>query len=94
MSVAQYIVAPELIEDQYGGGNGLVVPLQDDLLHFVTVPPSPLITFNPAPAPISHPHEAAEVGDQLFVPDLVSYRYTTYLVIADFAQREPIRFGD
>ncbi|KAF8511462.1 Lactonase, 7-bladed beta-propeller-domain-containing protein [Gautieria morchelliformis] len=54
----------------YGGGNGLVVPLQDDLLNFVTQPPPPLITFNPAPAPISHPHEAVEVGDQLFVPDL------------------------
>jgi hypothetical protein len=75
MSVAFSILAsPRAHINQYGGGNGLVVPLQDDLLHFVTEPPPPLITFNPAPAPISHPHEGVEVGDQLFVPDLVSYR--------------------
>ncbi|KAF8586774.1 putative isomerase YbhE [Ramaria rubella] len=56
----------------YNSGNGLVVPLQNDLLHFVTDPAPPLITFNPAPNPLSHPHEGAEVGDQLFVPDLGS----------------------
>jgi len=56
----------------YGSGNGLVVPLQDDLLHFVIDPAPPLITFNPAPNPLSHPHETVEVGDQLFVADLGS----------------------
>ena len=59
----------------------MVIPLQDDLLHFVTNPAPPLITFNPAPAPISHPHEGAEVGDQLFVPDLVSSMHKKYLFL-------------
>ncbi|GJJ14129.1 hypothetical protein Clacol_008386 [Clathrus columnatus] len=56
--------------DEYGSGNGLVYPLEPDLVHVVTNPPPPLITFNPAPNLISHPHEALEVGDQLFVADL------------------------
>ncbi|KIJ49189.1 hypothetical protein M422DRAFT_161791 [Sphaerobolus stellatus SS14] len=54
----------------YNSGNGLVVPLQNNLVNFVTNPAPPLITFNPAPNPLSHPHEGAEVGNQLFVPDL------------------------
>ncbi|KAF8518678.1 putative isomerase YbhE [Hysterangium stoloniferum] len=56
----------------YGSGDALVVPLQDDLLHFATDPAPPLITFNPAPNAISHPHQTVEVGDQLFIADLGS----------------------
>ena len=61
----------------------MVVPLKKDLLNFITDPRPPLITFRPAPAPKSHPHQAVEVGDQLFVPDVVSSVYIVYLVIID-----------
>jgi hypothetical protein len=73
----------------------MVIPLQDDLLRFVTDSLPPLITFNPAPASVSHPHEGAEVGDQLFVPDLVSFVHVTCLCGTDrFVHRVRIRFGD
>ncbi|CDO70095.1 hypothetical protein BN946_scf184806.g22 [Trametes cinnabarina] len=50
----------------FGSGNGLVVPTQEDPLEFTEG--APLISF---PAAVSHPHMALEVGQEVFVPDLI-----------------------
>lgn len=68
------------------------------MVHFVTSPAPPLITFNPAPASLSHPHEGVEVGSELFVPDLVSSYFFflwegTYKSLLPFHYRVQIRFG-
>ncbi|KAI9063641.1 putative isomerase YbhE [Trametes sanguinea] len=49
----------------FGSGNGLVVPTEEDPLEFTEG--APLISF---PAAVSHPHMALEVGEEVFVPDL------------------------
>ncbi len=51
---------------QFGSGNGLIIPTEEDPLQFTEG--APLISFN---APVSHPHMALEVGSEVFVPDLV-----------------------
>ncbi|KAI0653934.1 putative isomerase YbhE [Cubamyces menziesii] len=49
----------------FGSGNGLIIPTEEDPLQFTEG--APLISF---PAPVSHPHMALEVGSEVFVPDL------------------------
>ncbi|KAH9849368.1 putative isomerase YbhE [Lenzites betulinus] len=49
----------------FGSGNGLVIPTEEDPLEFTAG--APLITF---PAAVSHPHMALEVGSEVLVPDL------------------------
>ncbi|KAH9896867.1 putative isomerase YbhE [Cubamyces lactineus] len=49
----------------FGSGNGLIIPTEEDPLQFTEG--APLISF---PAAVSHPHMALEVGSEVFVPDL------------------------
>ncbi|KAI0360680.1 putative isomerase YbhE [Trametes cingulata] len=49
----------------FGSGNGLVIPTEEDPLQFTEG--APLISF---PAAVSHPHMALEVGSEVLVPDL------------------------
>lgn len=51
---------------QYNTGNGKIIPMTTDPLHFST--DAPLITF---PSDVqSHPHMALQHGDEVFIPDL------------------------
>ncbi|KAI0717392.1 putative isomerase YbhE, partial [Cerioporus squamosus] len=56
----------EVAAMNFGSGNGVFIPTEEDPTAFVTG--SPVITF-PATA-TSHPHMALEVGSEVFVPDL------------------------
>ena len=56
--------------EQYGSGNGFVIPTSPDALHF-DADAATLITF---PAPVSHPHMVLEHGNEILVPDLVSHQ--------------------
>ncbi|KAI0777680.1 putative isomerase YbhE [Trametes elegans] len=49
----------------FGSGDGLVIPTEEDPLEFTEG--APLISFDAA---VSHPHMALEVGKEVFVPDL------------------------
>ncbi|KAI0635166.1 putative isomerase YbhE [Trametes polyzona] len=49
----------------FGSGDGLIIPTEEDPLAFAEG--APLISFS---APVSHPHMALEVGSEVFVPDL------------------------
>ncbi|KAI0646305.1 putative isomerase YbhE [Trametes meyenii] len=49
----------------FGSGNGLIIPTEEDPLQFAEG--APLISF---PAAVSHPHMALEVGKEVLVPDL------------------------
>ncbi|KAI0371947.1 putative isomerase YbhE [Pilatotrama ljubarskyi] len=49
----------------FGSGNGLIIPTEEDPLQFTEG--APLISF---PAAVSHPHMALEVGSEVLVPDL------------------------
>ncbi|KAI0330349.1 putative isomerase YbhE [Cubamyces sp. BRFM 1775] len=49
----------------FGSGNGLIIPTEEDPLQFTEG--APLISF---PAAVSHPHMALQVGSEVFVPDL------------------------
>ena len=56
---------------KYNSGNGEIIPTEgNDPTEFVN--DFSLITFN---APVSHPHMALEVGCEVFVPDLVRFRF-------------------
>ncbi|EJF63677.1 putative isomerase YbhE [Dichomitus squalens LYAD-421 SS1] len=53
----------------FGSGNGVIVPTEEDPTQFVSG--APVITFPAPPSPaVSHPHMALEVGSEVFVPDL------------------------
>ncbi|KAH9920007.1 putative isomerase YbhE [Epithele typhae] len=58
----------EVATMNFGSGNGLFIPTQEDPLQLVSG--SPLITFPPPTGGVSHPHMALEVGEEVFVPDL------------------------
>lgn len=57
----------------YDSGNGVVIPTTFDPLHFDknAMP----ITFPPPSTGMSHPHMALQDGDEIFVPDLVSFEF-------------------
>ncbi|KAI0764966.1 putative isomerase YbhE [Fomes fomentarius] len=56
----------EVAAMNFGGGNGVIVPTEEDPTQFVA--DAPIITFGDAST--SHPHMALEVGSEVFVPDL------------------------
>lgn len=58
----------------FSGGNGRVIPLTDDPLHFDNN--ASVITFPILhPGTISHPHMVLEHNGEILVPDLVSACY-------------------
>ena len=55
---------------QFGSGNGVFVPTEEDPTQFASG--APVVAFPAPPSPaVSHPHMALEVGEEIFVPDLV-----------------------
>lgn len=71
LSVSGTLSHPPLHDSQFGGGNGVIVPTEEDPTQFVA--DAPIITFGDVST--SHPHMALEVGSEVFVPDLVRPSY-------------------
>ena len=65
-----------LRSSQYNTGNGMIIPITTDPLHFSRS--AELITF---PASVSHPHMALQHDSEVIIPDLVRRAYLRFFVV-------------
>lgn len=71
---------------QYNSGDGLIMPTSNPL----DFESGSLITF---PAEVSHPHMALQNGNEVLVPDLVSFKFIISILMFTSYIRAQIKFG-